>query len=423
MRGDGDDRPTFYEFFAGGGMVRSGLGSGWRLLLANDVDPKKAAAYTANFGADGLVVGDIAALTGADLPGRADLAWASFPCQDVSLAGPGGGLSGARSGLFWSFHRLLAALRAEGRAPTIVAIENVCGLYTARGGADLAALLDALVALGYRPGPMVIDGARFTAQSRPRLFIVATLPFGAGATATQGAIDALAADAPDPETAPPGLVDAVRRSAAGTRRAVIWWRSPPAPQRPPRLADIVEPTASNWLDAQETARLIGLASQRQADKLAQAQARARAAGRPVYGALFRRGRPGPDGRTRQRVEWRFDGLAGCLRTPAGGSSRQSLMEVTPTGARIRLFTPREAARLMGLADAYQLPATRTDAYKLVGDGVVAPAVAALGRGLFEPLLTGRAPRSAALFEQGRHHISDDEPAHQAVKEPQPQIGG
>lgn len=31
----------FYEFFAGGGMARAGLGEGWRCMFANDFGPKK----------------------------------------------------------------------------------------------------------------------------------------------------------------------------------------------------------------------------------------------------------------------------------------------------------------------------------------------------------------------------------------------
>ena len=57
----------YYEFFAGGGMVRAGLGETWRCLFANDFDPAKAAAYRANWGGAGLRVGDIADLTAADL--------------------------------------------------------------------------------------------------------------------------------------------------------------------------------------------------------------------------------------------------------------------------------------------------------------------------------------------------------------------
>lgn len=76
----------FLEFFAGGGMARLGLGPRWRCLFANDFDAAKCAAYRANFGGADLVEADIASLAASDLPReRADLAWASFPCQDLSL--------------------------------------------------------------------------------------------------------------------------------------------------------------------------------------------------------------------------------------------------------------------------------------------------------------------------------------------------
>lgn len=75
--------PTYYEFFAGGGMARAGLGGEWSCLFANDIDAKKGAAYAANWGANELVVRDVASVTTSDLPGRADLVWASFPCQDL----------------------------------------------------------------------------------------------------------------------------------------------------------------------------------------------------------------------------------------------------------------------------------------------------------------------------------------------------
>ena len=81
--------PSFYEFFAGGGMARAGLGPEWSCLFANDIDPKKSATYAANWSEERLKIGDVAKLTTGDLPGAANLAWASFPCQDLSLAGVG----------------------------------------------------------------------------------------------------------------------------------------------------------------------------------------------------------------------------------------------------------------------------------------------------------------------------------------------
>src|SRR5450432_3454132 len=110
-------RKTFYEFFAGGGMCRAGLGERWQCLFANDFDPKKAKSYIANWGEREFRAGDIHALNVDDLPGDADLAWASFPCQDLSLAGNGAGLKGDRSGTFWPFWNLMKGLVKDKRAP------------------------------------------------------------------------------------------------------------------------------------------------------------------------------------------------------------------------------------------------------------------------------------------------------------------
>ena len=144
MSADRSPRNTFYEFFAGGGMVRAGLSEGWDCLFANDIDAKKAASYAANWGDEHLKVADVGLLTTADLPGRADLAWASFPCQDLSLAGDYAGLKGARSGTFWPFWRLMQALASDGRAPALIALENVCGALTSHDGKDFAAIGAAL---------------------------------------------------------------------------------------------------------------------------------------------------------------------------------------------------------------------------------------------------------------------------------------
>jgi DNA (cytosine-5)-methyltransferase 1 len=135
----------FYEFFAGGGMARLGLGNHWTCRFSNDIDPKKVAAYRENFGgAPELLLKDVAKLSLRDLPDRADLVWASFPCQDLSLAGAGAGLDGERSVAFWPFWKLIRKLIADGRGPTIIALENVYGAITSHGGKDFAAIGSAL---------------------------------------------------------------------------------------------------------------------------------------------------------------------------------------------------------------------------------------------------------------------------------------
>ena len=150
---------TFLEFFAGGGMARAGLGPTWRCLFANDFDARKVSTYKANWGGGDINWSDVANLALADLPSTSvDLAWASFPCQDLSLAGSYRGLgrerdnARTRSGTFWPFWRLMRALAKEGRAPWIIVLENVCGALTSHGGKDFEAIGGALVNGGYRFG-------------------------------------------------------------------------------------------------------------------------------------------------------------------------------------------------------------------------------------------------------------------------------
>lgn len=113
-----------------------------------------------------------------------------------------------------------------------------------------------------------------------------------------------------------------------------------------------------------------------------------AAGRRRIGAAYRRVRV-ENGRKVQRLELRFDGLAGCLRTPAGGSSRQYVVVCEGGRARLRRLTAREAARLMGVAEDYRLPPSQSAGLKLMGDAVAVPVVRALSDGLLTPALQGR----------------------------------
>jgi DNA (cytosine-5)-methyltransferase 1 len=382
----------FYEFFAGGGMARAGLGSGWDCAFANDFDPKKAAAYARNWGGGHIACCDVAALTAVDLPGAADLVWASFPCQDLSLAGARAGLGGpeavTRSGTFWPFWRLMRALRAEGRAPRMVVLENVVGALRSHGGQDFAAICGALAAGGYRVGALVIDAVDFLPQSRPRVFFVAadaTLPLPS---------ESLAAG-PDPRWHPQALAEAQAKLDPETAAAWLWWRLPAPPLRRNTLADVIEeePAGVCWNAPAKTARILDLMGPIHRARVVAAQA---AGGRQV-GTLYRRTRPGPDGQPMQRAEVRFDGVAGCLRTPSGGSSRQTLLVVEGEEVRSRLLSPREAARLMGLPDSYRLPERYGDAYHLAGDGVCVPVVRHLSMELLAPVL-GRDESSVLAAE-------------------------
>ena len=370
----------YYEFFAGGGMVRAGLGETWRCLFANDFDPAKAAAYRANWGDAGLRVGDIAGLTAADLPGTADLMWGSFPCQDLSLAGVGAGLGGKRSGTFHDFWGLAHALAAEGRAPRIVAVENVCGTLTSHGGRDFEVICRTYADAGYRCGALVINADRFLPQSRPRLFVIGIRE--------DAALDpALTVPVADGPFHSPALRRAVERLPDELQNRMVWWRLPEPGVSNASLASVIEPEPSGvgWHSAAETNRLLTLMSP---GNLAKVEA-ARRTGERCVGGLYRRTRRDAAGLRVQRAEVRFD-IAGCLRTPGGGSSRQTLLVVEGAQVRSRLMSARETARLMGLPDSYRLPGSYSAACHLTGDGVAVPVVRHLVQWLLEPLLTAPA---------------------------------
>lgn len=369
--------PSFLEFFAGGGMARAGLGAGWTCMFANDIDPRKGAAYAMNWGHACLKVADLRLLRTRDFEGVADLAWASFPCQDLSLAGNGKGLSGERSGTFWAFWNVINSLRMEGRAPRIVAIENVAGLLTSNNGRDFAEVVSSLTMLNYRVGSLVIDAARFVPQSRPRLFIIAV-------SADVLLSDGLIGPSNDLRFRTPSLARAEGNLPAHVLKSVVQWRLPDPPRHDLDLAGIVErdPQGVRWHSASETERLLEMMSNVNRRKVEAAKL----SGKMMVGGVYRRTRPDECGIGRQRAEVRFDDVAGCLRTPSGGSSRQTLLIVEGESVRSRLLSPREAARLMGLPDDYRLPERYNEAYHLLGDGVVVPVVRHLAHHLFEPVL-------------------------------------
>lgn len=364
---------SYYEFFAGGGMARAGLGEDWQCLLANDISQMKADAYAANYGNSHLKVGDIYDLAASDLPSHADLAWGSFPCQDLSLAGAGAGLKGERSGCFWGFWKLVQGLSKAKRKPPLIVLENVFGALTSHDGADFESIIKAVVGEGYSVAAMVVDAVHFVPQSRPRLFIF-------GIEKSLRLPSNIVAEGATPAWHPDALIRAYNRLPKKLKNAWVWLNPDGPDKRLMSLEDIIErePQGVQWHTAAETKRLLEMMAPINREKVLKAQ------GEDALrvGTIYRRTRLGV-----QRAEVRFDGVAGCLRTPSGGSSRQTIIIVDGPRIRTRLLSPREAARLMGLRDDYKLPARYNDAYHVAGDGVVVPVVAHIARTVLEPVLT------------------------------------
>jgi DNA (cytosine-5)-methyltransferase 1 len=362
---------TFCEFFAGIGLVREGLlESGWACVYANDIDPKKRSLYQARFGAsDHFHLGDVweTEEVVARIRSRPFLATASFPCVDLSLAGHYRGLEGRHSSTFFGFARVLK--RLGDRRPKAVMLENVAGFLSSRAGEDFAAVATALADLGYRLDAFVLDAEHFVPQSRPRVFII-------GVQAGFEPPGAIAQPAEDgsmspwrtrlqgtPALRPPKLVRLMER--VGLATGWMLFDLPRPPVRRLRLADVIDlDDGQEWWGPAEVGRHYRMATGASRDRL---DALTAAPGSTVATA-FRRTRAGA-----VRLELRGDGLAGCLRTPRGGSAKQIVVAVDGGRLRMRWMSPREYARLQG-ADDFPLAGTRNQLLFGLADAVCVPAV-------------------------------------------------
>jgi DNA (cytosine-5)-methyltransferase 1 len=349
---------TVAEFFAGIGLMRIGLeNAGWRIALANDIDHDKWQMYKDHFGDTGeFIVEDIHKLKSSQVP-TVGLATASFPCNDLSLAGARHGLAGAQSSAFWGFIDLLKAMKRERRLPPLVLLENVTGFLTSHDGHDFENALIALNDLGYAVDAFIIDAARFVPQSRQRLFVIGIKTRETYAlNETPGFYES--------EARPPALATFILMHAD-----VAWCIRglPPLPKCSKRLSDILEDLPLNhqmWWSRLRSQYMLNQMSPKH-----RAQADAMIRGDTIrYGTVFRRVRNG-----KSMAELRTDGIAGCLRTPRGGSGRQILLAAGKGRFAVRLLTPRECARLMGAGD-FTLDVPLNQALFGFGDAVCVPVI-------------------------------------------------
>lgn len=352
-------RKTFAEFFAGIGLVHMALErQGWHIAYANDIDEQKLEMYRGHFpDADEYFDSDDVHDVQPDRIPRVTLATASFPCNDLSLAGARKGLAGKQSSAFWGFVRVLDRMYL--RRPPIVLLENVVGFLTSHGGSDFRAALLALNSLGYAVDAFILDAARFVPQSRQRMFVVGLLD---QERRTWGIDDP--AEVRESSTRPKCLTEFI---AAHTE---VRWHIRPLPEPPVHsltLHNIIEPldeSATEWWSPDRAEYLLNQMSDRH-----RAVAEQMMAGSDwSYGTVFRRVR-----KSGSMAELRTDGVAGCLRTPRGGSGRQILFKAGMGRYFVRLLTPRECARLMG-TDNYHITVGDNQALFGFGDAVCVPAV-------------------------------------------------
>lgn len=372
-------RPKAIEFFAGIGLARMGLErAGFDVTWANDYEPDKRDMYVSHFGESDdhtFALGDIGQVSADDLPRGVDLAWASSPCVDLSLAGNRSGLSGSASGVFWHFVRLLKEMGKD--RPPVVVLENVTGLATSHGGDDLCAAIKAFNDLDYSVDVLALDARRFLPQSRPRMFVV-------GAQNPPP-------DTPEPnsELRPDYLQWVYGNPELRTHRAAL--PAPPAPWTK-GLSSLVEDmpvSDERWWDEERTAAFVESLSPMQRTRVAELR---RSKG-VKYRTAYRRTRAGV-----AVWEVRPDDISGCLRTARGGSSKQAIVRLGNKRLQVRWMTPLEYARLMG-AGTYKLDgARRNQALFGFGDAVAVPVVSWLGRKYLMPLVSGELAGAAVDLE-------------------------
>jgi DNA (cytosine-5)-methyltransferase 1 len=347
-------RPRAAEFFSGIGLVRLALErQGWQVVFANDIDADKAEMYRHNWPQnEDLVEGDIYSIAAEHIP-DCELFTASFPCNDLSIAGKWEGLAGKESSAFWQVIRLLRDM--GDRRPPLVLLENVVGFLMSREGADLEQALSALGELGYCVDAVILNAKHWTPQSRARLFVIAKKDTGGDRHPMPAESDAR----------PAPLVQ-----FAFLNQHLPWnFQSlPRLPKPTARLADIVEDLPDDdphWWNNERAAYFMSQLSEKHA-----AEAAERIASDSIsYATAFRRVRKG-----KSMAELRTDGIAGCLRTPRGGSGRQILFKAGAGRYQVRLLTARECARLQGVPDSYAIDVPLNQALFGFGDAVCVPAV-------------------------------------------------
>lgn len=192
--------------FAGaGGGILGGKLLGWRTVCAVEWDAHARDVLVARQN-DGClepfpIWDDVQTFDGHPWRGRVDVVSGGFPCQDISAAGKGAGITGARSGMWSHMARIIGEVR-----PLFVFVEN-SPVLTSRG---LGTVLGDLAAMGYDARWGVLGAIDAGApHKRERIWIVADANRGRLQQRDEGK----------------RIVPELNQSSEGKRRD--WWESEP----------------------------------------------------------------------------------------------------------------------------------------------------------------------------------------------------
>jgi DNA (cytosine-5)-methyltransferase 1 len=234
--------------------------------------------------------------------------------------------------------------------------------------------------LGYACDVYAISAVHFVPQSRPRIFVI-----GVQTPANQE-ISVFARRAPSLKTK--GVETAIAANLD------LHWHFAEVPDLPKKVettvSSIVEQLSEDddrWWSDTEVERHLQMMSSVNLDYLKGLRERSDES----YCTMYRRVREG-----KQRAELRKDGIAGCLRTAKGGSSRQMLVQVGQGQTRMRVMTPREYARLQGVPEEYSVLFPTNQALTGFGDAVCVPVITWIATNILNPLIKSLPEKPLAL---------------------------
>ena len=167
---------TFLDLCSGIGGFRLGLeAAGHKCIGYCEYDKFARASYEAMYDTEGeWKAYDITKLEPGEIP-YADIWCFGFPCQDISIAGKQRGLSGKRSGIYYSIIDLIKG-KEESDRPAYLLVENVKNLLSINAGFDFAAVLSEMDEAGYDCKWQVLNSKDFgVPQNRERIFFIANL--------------------------------------------------------------------------------------------------------------------------------------------------------------------------------------------------------------------------------------------------------
>ncbi|MBZ5664808.1 MAG: DNA cytosine methyltransferase [Acidobacteriia bacterium] len=283
-------------------------------------------------------------------------------------------------------HSHATPARQQGRAPKAALIENVIGFLTSHEGKFFRIALQNLADLGYFVDAFVVDAKHFTPQSRPRVFVVGFDEPLIPAQRYQPYLFSEGLLSENPEPIESALRPRRLLEKLGTTKLKTGWIPLYLPRLPKENRSVHKcidtDDAQDWWVGWRVRKHLAEMHSEHLKRITLLKKGAEIS----VGTIYRRVRHG-----KSRSEIRTDGLAGCLRTPRGGSSKQIVFTAGKGEIRMRWMTPREYARLQGCPN-YPIHVERNEALWGFGDAVCVPVIGWIAENVLSQIF----PTPAAL---------------------------